>query len=245
MMVVLDSVYNFTPGLDLKDRDVGQLFARIKADICDVTGCTVVLVDHMPWATETNRKRLRSYGDVFKGAAARAGIYIDARGRGRCRGAGEQHSRLQEDACVLGRGSAGASTGRHETAGRGGRGVHRARLRLDRRQPSTGHEGHSKGHGGRGSRVDQTLNHLQASSRVKPSSQDGGPLTGRPKGAKYWSAIVHAGSESSQLFGTTPDDTPKRTAWSQLSRPFRGMTLDDAFGPTLDEAEEGSDDIPF
>jgi hypothetical protein len=79
-MVVLDSVYNFTPGLDLKERGVGQLFARLKAEVCDATGCTVVAVDHMPWATEQNRKRLRGYGDVFKGAAARAGIYIDAEG---------------------------------------------------------------------------------------------------------------------------------------------------------------------
>ena len=34
----------------------------------------------MPWANETNRKRLRGYGDVFKNAAVRAGIYIDAEG---------------------------------------------------------------------------------------------------------------------------------------------------------------------
>lgn len=80
VLVVLDSVYNFTPGLDLKDRDVGQLFARLKAEVCDPTGCTVVVVDHMPWATETNRRRTRAYGDVFKGAAARAGIYLDADG---------------------------------------------------------------------------------------------------------------------------------------------------------------------
>ncbi len=36
-----------------------------------------LVVDHMPWATDTNRKRLRGYGDVFKNAAVRAGIYID------------------------------------------------------------------------------------------------------------------------------------------------------------------------
>jgi hypothetical protein len=80
VLVVLDSVYNFTPGLDLKDRDVGQLFARLKAEVCDPTGCTVVVVDHMPWATDATRRRSRAYGDVFKGAAARAGIYLDADG---------------------------------------------------------------------------------------------------------------------------------------------------------------------
>ena len=46
-----------------------------------LAGCTVLIVDHMPWATEENRKRLRSYGDVFKGAATRFGIYIDAEGK--------------------------------------------------------------------------------------------------------------------------------------------------------------------
>ena len=34
----------------------------------------------MPWATPDNRKRLRAYGGVFKGAAIRFGIYLDAVG---------------------------------------------------------------------------------------------------------------------------------------------------------------------
>jgi len=80
VLVIVDSWYNVAAELDLKDREPGAIFARIKSEICDPTGCTVLVVDHMPWATETNRKRLRSYGDVFKGAAARAGIYVDAEG---------------------------------------------------------------------------------------------------------------------------------------------------------------------
>lgn len=75
----LDSLYNFLSA-DPKDTDVGVIFRRLKAEITDPTGCTILIVDHMPWATESNRKRLRSYGDVFKGAAARGGIYIDAEG---------------------------------------------------------------------------------------------------------------------------------------------------------------------
>jgi AAA domain-containing protein len=67
VMVVIDSVYNFTPELDLKDRDVGQLFARIKAEVCDVTGCTVVVVDHMPWG----RRKTRA-GSVRTGMCSRA-----------------------------------------------------------------------------------------------------------------------------------------------------------------------------
>jgi hypothetical protein len=80
VFVTLDSLYNIAGGLELKEREVGTLFAEIKRSICDTTGCTVNVVDHMPWATDTNRKRLRSYGDVFKNAAIRAGIYIDAEG---------------------------------------------------------------------------------------------------------------------------------------------------------------------
>jgi hypothetical protein len=78
--VVLDGFYNVAAELNLKDRDAGAVFALLKTEICDPTGCTVDVVDHMPWANETNRKRLRGYGDVFKNAAVRAGIYIDADG---------------------------------------------------------------------------------------------------------------------------------------------------------------------
>lgn len=78
--VVLDSFYNIAGDLDLKDREAGAVFAAIKTEICDPTGCTVDVVDHMPWANDTNRKRLRGYGDVFKNAAVRAGLYIDADG---------------------------------------------------------------------------------------------------------------------------------------------------------------------
>ena len=35
----------------------------------------------MPWATDANRQRLRAYGGVFKNAATRFGIYIDANGK--------------------------------------------------------------------------------------------------------------------------------------------------------------------
>lgn len=79
-LIVLDSFYNVAGGVELKDTEAGRIFASLKADLCDPTGCTVVVVDHMPWATETNRQRLRGYGDVFKNAAVRSGIYIDAVG---------------------------------------------------------------------------------------------------------------------------------------------------------------------
>src|SRR4051812_18349319 len=69
-LLALDSLYNFLTA-DPRDTDVGVIFRRLKSEIADTTGCTILIVDHMAWATENNRKRLRSYGDVFKGAAAR------------------------------------------------------------------------------------------------------------------------------------------------------------------------------
>jgi AAA domain-containing protein len=77
ILVVLDSFYNVLLG-DLKDDEAERVIAMLKSDVCDATGCTVLIVDHMPWATEQNRKRLRAYGGVHKGAAIRFGIYIDA-----------------------------------------------------------------------------------------------------------------------------------------------------------------------
>jgi hypothetical protein len=78
VLLVVDSFYNVTPGIDLRDKEAEQVVALLKSEIADATGCTVLIVDHMPWATETNRGRLRAYGGVFKNAATRFGIYIDA-----------------------------------------------------------------------------------------------------------------------------------------------------------------------
>jgi hypothetical protein len=79
VLLVIDSFYNVAD-CDMKDREAGAIVARLKREVTDPTGCTVLIVDHMPWATDSNRSRLRAYGDVFKGAAARFGIYIDANG---------------------------------------------------------------------------------------------------------------------------------------------------------------------
>ena len=81
VLLILDSFYNVLFGLDLKDEGAEQVVAMLKREIADPTGCTVLIVDHMPWANETNRQRLRAYGGVFKSAATRFGIYIDAQGK--------------------------------------------------------------------------------------------------------------------------------------------------------------------
>jgi hypothetical protein len=228
VLVVLDSVYNFTSELDLKDRDVGALYARLKAEICDPTDCTIVLVDHMPWKTDANRSRLRGYGDVFKNAAIRAGIYIDADGsklyveaRGNSiRGFKRTPAYWDPDTLELRL----VDTSRQDEADE----------ELDQRvlQWLTEHPGrHSTSDvrvalDARGQRVDKALERLESRDDARVSSQTGGPLTGRPREPKYWEASIHAADESSRLFGTTPDDpgarVPERGASSQSSHPRRG-----------------------
>ena len=79
-LVAFDSVYNFTPaGSNLKDEEVSDIVKQVKAELCDLTGCTVLLVDHAGWPTEANRT-VRVYGSVFKTAAIRWGIYLRADG---------------------------------------------------------------------------------------------------------------------------------------------------------------------
>jgi hypothetical protein len=80
-LLVLDSFYNVLFGVDLRDEGAELVVSMLKREIADPTGCTVLIVDHMPWATDNNRTRLRAYGGVFKSAATRFGIYIDAQGK--------------------------------------------------------------------------------------------------------------------------------------------------------------------
>lgn len=77
VLVVLDSYYNVVRGLDMKDEEAAGVIAAVKADICDQTGCTVAIVDHAPWPTESNRGQHRAYGNVFKNAAIRWWIEIE------------------------------------------------------------------------------------------------------------------------------------------------------------------------
>jgi AAA domain len=219
VLVVLDSVYNFTPGLDLKDRDIGQLFARLKAEVCDPTGCTVVVVDHMPWATEQNRKRMRSYGDVFKGAAARAGIYIDADG-----------SKLHVEA-----------------RGNNVRGFKRTpaywdadalELRLVDAEPDQSDDDldeavlawltenvdqHStrtvrKAVSGRNERIDESLERLKARGALRDCARNGGAWSGEKGTPRYWIASVHAEGSAPQLFGAHSGALEAEAPW-ELSAP--------------------------
>lgn len=76
VLVVLDSFYNVAPEAAGKDREAGKVFASLKKDVCDATGCAVLVVDHAPWPSESNKGQMRGYGDVHKAAAIRWGIYL-------------------------------------------------------------------------------------------------------------------------------------------------------------------------
>lgn len=76
VLAILDSFYNVAPAAAGKDRVAGDVFAKIKSDVCDPTGCSVLVVDHAPWPSESNRGQMRGYGDVHKAAAIRWGIYV-------------------------------------------------------------------------------------------------------------------------------------------------------------------------
>lgn len=80
-LVVLDSFYNVVQSeINLRESGAELIISELKRELADATGCTALIVDHMPWANDTNRQRMRSYGGVFKNAATRFGIYIDANG---------------------------------------------------------------------------------------------------------------------------------------------------------------------
>jgi AAA domain len=79
VLVVVDSLYNaLSPTVKLKDEEVSVVLAQIKTGLCDRTGTTVGLVDHAPWPTEGNRGQRRAYGSVFKTAAVRWSIHLEA-----------------------------------------------------------------------------------------------------------------------------------------------------------------------
>jgi hypothetical protein len=80
VLAFIDSLYNFLPGVTLKDEEVAEIYAAIKTDVCDQTGAAVGVVDHSPWPTEGNRGQRRAYGSVFKAAAIRWGIYLVVEG---------------------------------------------------------------------------------------------------------------------------------------------------------------------
>jgi hypothetical protein len=79
VLLVIDSLYNtLSPRVGLKEESVAGVLAEVKREVADETSCTVALVDHAPWPTEGNRGQRRAYGSVFKTAAVRWSIHLEA-----------------------------------------------------------------------------------------------------------------------------------------------------------------------
>jgi archaellum biogenesis ATPase FlaH len=206
-LVVIDSFYNVITS-DLKDREPGDVIALMKREICDAIGTTIIIVDHMPWATEQNRTRLRTYGDVFKAAAARFGIYIDADGSKlyvEARGnniQGFKKTPAYWDADLLEIHL--ADTSKDE--------VDEEQLDADVLKWLYEHGGqHSTTDvraavPKRGQDVDNSLARLLEKGLILDQERDGARWLGRPRTARYWIHRNHAAQQSSHLFGTTPDD---------------------------------------
>ncbi|MFN2467038.1 MAG: AAA family ATPase [Gaiellaceae bacterium] len=213
-LAVLDSFYNFLPEINLKDEGAELVVSALKRKIADATGCTVLLVDHMPWATDTNRARLRAYGGVFKNAATRFGIYIDAQGKklyaeargNNTRGFRKTPAYWDDEALELRLVDAGEQS-------------HDERLEERAEQALAWLQEHPRKHatsavrkavGGRASVTDQALELLKSRDDVQDFGRDGGTWSGRRGDPRYWIARSHAGLNpdegSSQLFGTTSDD---------------------------------------
>ena len=214
-LVVLDSFYNFLPGIDLKDEGAEQVVAALKREVADATGCTVLIVDHMPWATETNRQRLRPYGGVFKNAATRFGIYIDAVGKNlsieargnNIRGFKKTPAYWGNDTLELRLVEAGDHDEKVEE---------RAAAVLAWLEANPGSHSKTavrKAVGGRAEITDQALQNLQEHDLVRDStstlSRDGRTGSDGTGKARGWIATVHAGLQTtgtlSLLDGTAPD----------------------------------------
>jgi hypothetical protein len=211
VLVVLDSFYNIAR-VDLRDREAGSVLALVKAEICDRTDCTVLTVDHMGWANDTNRGRLRSYGDVFKGAATRCGIYVDAEGsklwveaRGNnIRGFKRTPAYWDADALEL---RLVDTTKKEESEDDLDARV-LAFLEAETRDEAISTRAVQRGVEGRAKSVVSALERLKAAGSSCDCGRGGGPWSGRSRVARYWKATIHEDSTASQLFGKQSDAEP-------------------------------------
>jgi hypothetical protein len=221
VLVVIDSFYNVATG-NLKDLDAGQIIAQLKNEVSDPTGCTLLVVDHMPWATDSNRSRQRPYGDVYKSAAARFGIYIDAdrqklhvevRGNN-IRGLPRTASRWDADMLTL---QLVDSPPKEPSAGE----VERETLawlqgQTKRASTRAVRKGVPRAH----KAVDLALERLLSSGAVQDCAQSGGAWSGAVGTGRYWKAVNHAdssapgknGAQSGELIDETQEEPTAPTA---------------------------------
>lgn len=248
-LVIADSFYNVAGDTDLKDAGAEQIVARLKSEIADPTGAAVLIVDHLPWATEANRQRLRAYGGVFKNAATRFGIYVDAVGdklqvevRGNnIAGFRKRAAYFDSDTLEL---RLLDATDHDENVER------RAELALAlliERGESLTTTALRKELGGRENITDEALQLLRDRAEVFDHGRDLGPWSGKNGAARYWIASVHAASRgigtTAHLFGpgsaearpAGPEDEPRPGPYkgAEVGRALVEPETDDE----LDQAE--------
>lgn len=229
-LAILDSFYNLLPGVDLKDADAERIVALLKREIADPTGCTVLIVDHMPWATDTNRGRLRAYGGVFKNAATRFGIYIDAEGKklyveargNNIRGFKKTPAYWDPDTLELRL----IDTGDHDA-----KLEERAERVADYLEANPGPHSKTairKAVGGKAEITDQALELLKSRDRVKDLSHAAGTGSDTPGKAQGWIASNHAAShapDTLSLLDGTGSDSPAagQTTTTPVPSPIGGQ----------------------
>jgi hypothetical protein len=205
VLALLDSFYNvLDPELERQGDGAEQVVALLKQEITDKTGCTVLIVDHMPWATDSNRQRLRAYGGVFKNAATRFGIYIDAPGKklhleargNNMRGIPKTHAEWDPDTLEL------RLIDTDDQAVSGEEYEQRIVDYLTANPwPNSGELEQADGMG-RGTEHRAARDRLEASGRIHSKTSR---ELGRIGRAKHWNLTSHAGSTPSGLPGTDLD----------------------------------------
>jgi hypothetical protein len=229
-LVILDSFYNVA-AVDLK-YDAGQIAAALKAQICDPTEATVIFVDHMPWANDANRGRLRAYGDVFKGAATRFGIYIDAEHKKlwvEARGnniRGFKRSPAYWDADALELRLVDTTAKEEDEAELDDKVLAWLIDHPGEHASKTVRDAVCEAMQCRPIRVDGALERLKSRDEVRDLRPDTGTKPGRSTVPHQWIASIHAASTSSPLDGTKWDEKSSgvldESTSSRSSHPRRG-----------------------
>jgi hypothetical protein len=244
VLLGLDSLYNLlAPDVKLKDEDVAVVLADVKRAIADATGATVAIVDHAPWPTEGNRGQRRAYGSVFKTAAIRWSIHLEADGK--------DDTRLHVEA------SGNNVRGFRRTPAIFDEDTLEIRLldvqRLDEdaldedvlayveAHPGEATSRIANGLGKRRETVENSLKRLSDPGRLEPLQFKTSRDLGRPGTGHYWFPHNHAGSEPSQLFGTSQDASQRAPQSegeaSEPSAPRRGDAS--PWGHSLEDPEDG------
>jgi hypothetical protein len=245
----IDSLYNvLAPGISLREEEVAQVLVELKRGIADSTGCTVAVVDHSPWPTESNRGQRRAFGSVFKTAAVRWSIHLEADL--------SDPNRLWVEA------AGNNVTGFRRSLAAFDPATLEIRLldvqRIDEDALDKEVFEHVSEHPGeatstiaktlhkRRENVEKALERLEAPGRVNQLCSKSSAELGRPGTGRYWFALNDAPSDPSQLFGTGQDDSALALVQDgDPSRPSTARRADGSPDESLESARTGDSSEPI